>query len=117
MSMMFSKMKDFFHRHRNKFLVSGVLITSSVLLVRYAHQKLREWQERETKEFFERTRKQQHFESTERTCSKTVFSLTTALNKSLTSIVNTEEMIEELRSRPENKIELWEKLKVDIFHR
>lgn len=88
------------------------MITSSVLLMRYAQQKLREWQEREAKEFFERTRKQQHFESTERTCNQTILSLMANLNETLAKTVNTEAVVEELRKRPENKVELWEKLKV-----
>lgn len=108
----FSKIKNFLHRHRNKFVVGGVLITSSVLLMRYAQQKLREWQEKEAKEFFERTRKQQHFESTERTCDQTILNLMTTLNEVLAKAVNTEEVVEELRKKPGNKVELWDRLKV-----
>lgn len=80
--------------------------------MRYAQQKLREWQEREAKEFFERTRRQQHFESTERTCNQTILSLMTTLNEALAKAVNTEQVVEELRKKPENKVELWDKLKV-----
>lgn len=107
----FSKIRNFLNRNRTKFVVGGVLITSSVLLMRYAQQKLREWQEREAREFFERTRRQQHFESTERTCNQTILNLMATLNEAA-RIVNTEEVVEELRKKPENKVELWEKLKV-----
>lgn len=108
----FSRIKNFFYRNRTKFIVGGVLVTSSVLLMRYAQKKLREWQEREAREFFERTRKQQHFESTERTCNQTILNLMSTLNEALVKVVNTEEVVEELRRKPENKIDLWEKLKV-----
>lgn len=110
----FSKIRNFLSRNRTKFIVGGVLITSSVLLMRYAQQKLREWQEREAREFFERTRRQQHFENTERTCNQTILNLMVTLNEAA-RIVNTEEVVEELRKKPENKVELWEKLKVWFY--
>lgn len=108
----FSKIRNFLYRNRTKFVVGGIVVTGSVLLMRYAQQKLRDWQEKEAREFFERTRKQQHFESTERTCNQTILNLVTTLNEALTRAVNTEAVVEELRKKPENKVELWEKLKV-----
>ncbi|KAF5279436.1 hypothetical protein FQA39_LY05546 [Lamprigera yunnana] len=108
----FSKIGGFLNRHRNKFFVGGVVLWGSVLLSRYAQQKLKEWQQQEAKEFFERTRKQQHFESTERTCNQTIISLTNPLNESLMKTISTEEILTELRSNPPNKIELWNRLKV-----
>lgn len=111
----FSKMKDFISRHRTKFVVGGVIVTGSILLTRYAQQKLREWQEQEAKEFLDRTRKQQHFESTERTCNQTILSLMSALKESLNKIMDTEGLIVKLRNKPENKLELWEQLKVMYF--
>lgn len=108
----FSKIRAFLNRHRNKIVVGGIIISGSILLTRYAQQKLLEWQEREAREFLERTRKQQHFESTERTCNQTVVNLMTSMIESLAKAVNTEEIIEELRKKPENKLELWDKLKV-----
>lgn len=113
----FSKIKNFLYRNRTKFIVSGTLIASSVLLMRYAQQKLRDWQEKEAREFFERTRRQQHFESTERTCNQTILNLMATLNETLTKAVNTEEVVEELRKKPENKVELWERLKLLVFVR
>ncbi|KAK4872362.1 hypothetical protein RN001_014391 [Aquatica leii] len=111
----FSKIGSFFNRHRNKFVVGGVVVWGSVLLTRYAQQKLKEWQQHEAKEFFERTRKQQHFESTERTCNQTIINLTNALSESLLKAVNTDEILTELRNNPPHKVELWERLKVLVF--
>lgn len=111
----FSKIGGFLNRHRNKFFVGGVVVGGSILLTRYAQYKLKEWQQNEAKEFLERTRKQQHFESTERTCNQTILSLITALNESLTKCLNTDEIIEELRKNPDNKLELWDKLKVHNY--
>lgn len=108
----FSKLRDFLYRHRNKFLISGIVVTGSVLLTKYSQQKLREWQERETKELLDRTRKEQHFESIERTCSETILNISYALKDAIAKLVNTQDIIAELRTNPNNKIELWNDLKV-----
>ncbi|XP_022915893.1 peroxisomal biogenesis factor 3 [Onthophagus taurus] len=113
----FSKFRDFLHRHRNKFIVTGVLFTGTFFLLRYAQRRLRDWQEREAKEILERTRKQQHFESTERTCNQTIINLSGALKKSLTKILNTDDIVDTLRGNPDNKVDLWEKLKIQTFTR
>lgn len=113
----FSKIRNFLHRHRNKFIATGAVIAGAVLAARYAQYKLREWQERETKEFLERTRKHQHFESTERTCNQTIVSLSQTLHDALSKLLQTEEVVAQLRNNPENRIELWDKLKLLVFTR
>lgn len=110
----FSKIRGFFSRHRNKFIIGGALITGTVILTRYAQQKLRDWQENEAKEFLEKSRKQQHFESTERTCNQTILSLINNLNEALLLEINTEEIVAKLRSNPDDKLQLWEDLKVSF---
>lgn len=112
----FSKLGSFLNRHRNKFFVGGVLVSGSILLTRYAQHRLQEWQQNEAKEFFERTRKQQHYESTERTCNQTILNLVTPLSESLMKATTSiDEILAELRGNPENKLELWERLKVLVF--
>lgn len=113
----FSKFRGFLYRHRNKFLIGGLLIGGSVFLTRYAQQRLREWQEKEAREFIERTRKQQHFESTERTCNQTILNLAGHLHESVSTVVNADDVVAELRDNPENKLELWERLKVSLTNR
>lgn len=113
----FSKIRDFFQRHRNKFLVTGVFVTSAYLASRYAQYKIREWQERETKDFLQKTRKSQHFQSTERTCNQTIMSLSLTLNDTLAKIINTEDIVIELRSNPPNRIDLWDSLKIQVISR
>ncbi|GJQ79702.1 hypothetical protein Trydic_g5849 [Trypoxylus dichotomus] len=112
-----SKLRDFFYRHRNKFLVSGIIITGTIFLTRYAQQRLREWQEREAKEILERTRKEQHFESIERTCNETILNISNALKEAVAKIIDTDSIVTELRTNPENKVELWNDLKVLVFTR
>jgi peroxin-3 len=111
----FSKVRNFFSRHRNKFIVGGVIIGGSIFLTRYAQQKLKEWQEKETLEFLERNRKHQHFESIGRTCNQTILNLSAALNETVTRNITTEELIDQLKTNPENKLALWNELKILVF--
>jgi peroxin-3 len=114
---MFSTIRGFLNRHRRKFIVGGILVGGAVLLSRYTQKKLREWQERETKEFLERTRRQHHFESTERTCNQTILSLTPTIREAIVKILDTEKLVIMLRSDPPDKVSLWEELKILAFTR
>lgn len=114
---MFSRIRAFLNRHRRKFIVGGILFGGAVLLSRYTQKKLREWQERETKEFLERTRRQHHFESTERTCNQTILSLTPTIREAIVKVLDTEKLVVRLRSDPPDKVSLWEELKILAFTR
>jgi len=114
---MFSRIRSFLNRHRRKFIVGGIIVGGAILLSRYTHKKLREWQERETKEFLERTRRQHHFESTERTCNQTILSLTPTIREAIVKILDTEKLVIRLRSDPPDKLSLWEELKILAFTR
>lgn len=111
---MFSKVTDFFSRHRRKFVVTGVVVGGSYLAYRYAMKKLIEYQENQTKDFLEQTRRSQHYESTERTCNQVIVGLSSKMFDEIIKLLNSEAIMEQLRNNPtpENKIELWNGLKV-----
>ncbi|XP_046474770.1 peroxisomal biogenesis factor 3 [Neodiprion pinetum] len=109
---MFSRLRGFLYRHRRKFVVSGILVGGIIVATRYTQRKLREWQESETRMFIERTKRQQHFESTERTCNQTILSLAVGLRDTVTSTLNTETIVNKLRHGSNDKIALWNELKV-----
>ncbi|XP_024942651.1 peroxisomal biogenesis factor 3 [Cephus cinctus] len=109
---MFSRLRDFLNRHKRKFIVSGIVIGSLVFLTRYTQRKLREWQEKEVNDLLERSRRRQHFESTERTCNQTILSLATALRESVIKALDTDAVINKLRSGCQDKVETWNTLKV-----
>ncbi|CAH1981339.1 unnamed protein product [Acanthoscelides obtectus] len=113
--MSFSKIRGFFSRHKNKFIVGGTLLVGSVLFTKYAQQRLKEWQERETTEFIERNRKLNHFESIARTCNQTIVSLSGALYEVVSKHFDTEDIVENIKKYPEAKVELWNKLKISVF--
>lgn len=114
---MWSSIKNFLHRHKRKFFVTGVVIGGVYFLTNYAQRKLRQWQEKEAKRFLEMTRKKQHFESTTRTCNQTILSLSKIVTDTILKSLNTEEIVLKLQEMPEIKLELWERMKVLIFTR
>lgn len=114
---MFSTIKGFLSRHRRKFIVTGVVVGGSFLAFKYAQKALRDFQERQTREFLERTRRIQYFESTERNCNQVILGISTDVCNQILKLVNTDEVLERLRKNPENKVELWEDLKIIAFTR
>lgn len=109
---MFSSMRNFLNRHRRKFVVTGVVVAGGVLALRYAQRKLIEYQESKAREFIERTRRTQHFEATERTCNQTIMGLAPNLIEQIMKHLDADRIVEELRTNPNDKIELWNRVKV-----
>lgn len=105
-------MRNFLNRHRRKFLVGGIVIAGGVFTLRYVQRKLIEYQESMAREFLEKTRRTQHFEATERTCNQAIMGLAPNLVEQILKHLDTEQIVKELRQNPDNKIELWNMLKV-----
>uniref|UniRef100_A0A1B6J9X2 Peroxisomal biogenesis factor 3 n=1 Tax=Homalodisca liturata TaxID=320908 RepID=A0A1B6J9X2_9HEMI len=112
---MISYFKEVVKRHKKKIIFIGIVVGGAVLGSRYAQRRLIEWQEKETKEFLERTRKQHYFESTEKTCNQTIIFLSSTLREKISNCVNCDEILNKLRQGASNKVELWEELKVLVF--
>lgn len=110
-------MKNFFANHRRGLAIGGIVIGGSVLAVRYAQRKLHEYQLEQAKAFLEKNRRTQHFEATERTCNQVITNLAPTLCEEILAVLNTDEILEQLRKNPENKAELWNELKVISFAR
>ncbi|EDO43257.1 predicted protein [Nematostella vectensis] len=114
---MWESIKGFFRRHKRKFVVGGIVITGIYIVSRYARWRLDEWRANQELEYIAQARKQHHFESNQRTCSVTLYSLIPSLRDSLLDKLNTEEITAKLREKPANKLELWESLKTLSFAR
>ncbi|XP_062562130.1 peroxisomal biogenesis factor 3 [Armigeres subalbatus] len=114
---MLAAIKDFFYRHRRKFITTGVLLGSGIFLIKIVQYKLREFQERQAKEIAEKFKRMQHFESTERTCNQTIVGLSPTVSDKALKDLSTSEVLEKLRSNPDNKLELWDELKILAFSR
>lgn len=114
---MFSRLRNFVSRNKKKFIVSGIVIAGTGLALRYAQRRLREYQEKQVKEFLEKTRRLQHFESTEKTCDQAIFGLMPGLCDAIIKMLDTDSILLELRTNTDRKLELWEELKFLAFAR
>lgn len=114
---MFSRLRNFVSRNKRKFIVSGIVIAGTGLALRYAQRRLREYQEKQVKEFLEKTRRLQHFESTEKTCDQAIFGLMPGLCDAIVKELDTDAILVELRTNTDRKLELWEELKFLAFAR
>lgn len=114
---MFSRLRNFVSRNKKKFIVSGIVIAGTGLALRYAQRRLREYQEKQVKEFLEKTRRLQHFESTEKTCDQAIFGLMPGLCDAIVKMLDTDSILAELRTNTDRKLELWEELKFLAFAR
>lgn len=114
---MFGSIWSFVKRHRRKFIFTGLIVGGSFCLGRYAHRKLREFQEKEATECLTYFRRQHHFDSNQRTCNMTVLSMLPCLRESLCKKLNSESLTNQLRLKPANKLEIWEELKIISFTR
>jgi len=90
---------------------------SAYLVKHYAEKKFFEWQEREMEQLLERSRKQQHFESTERTCNLTVTSVMLKVESQISRTLDSDAITLLLKNKAPNKKELWDQLKVIAFSR
>lgn len=97
--------------------MTGIVLGSGVFLIKIIQYKLREFQERQAKEIAERFKRMQHYESTERTCNQTIVGLSPTVSEKALKTLGTAEILEKLRSNPDNKLELWEELKILAFAR
>jgi len=114
---MFSKLRSFAERHYRKFVVTGAVVGGAVLLKRYAERKFIEWQEKEMNQLLERSKKQQHFESTEVTCNRTITSVMLKVESTIASCLDSDNITHLLKNKAPNKKELWDQLKVIAFSR
>lgn len=114
---MFSSAWNFVKRHRRKFIFAGAVVGGVYFLGKYAQKKMREIQEREASEYIAQARRQFHFESNQRTCNMTVLSMLPTLREAIIHQLNSESLTALLRTKPTNKLEIWEDLKIISFTR
>ncbi|KAK0151544.1 Peroxisomal biogenesis factor 3 [Merluccius polli] len=114
---MFSSVWSFVKRHKRKFLFTGAVIGGVYCLGRYAQRKMREIGEQEAGEYISQARRQFHFESNQRTCNMTVLSMLPTLKEAIIHQLNSESLTALLKTKPANRLEIWEDLKIISFTR
>ncbi|XP_014836852.1 PREDICTED: peroxisomal biogenesis factor 3 [Poecilia mexicana] len=114
---MFSSVWNFIKRHKKKFIFTGAVVGGVYLLSKYAQKKIQEVQEKEASEYIAQARRQFHFESNQRTCNMTVLSMLPPLREAIVTQLNSESLTAMLKTKPANKLEIWENLKIISFTR
>ncbi|XP_046878032.1 peroxisomal biogenesis factor 3 [Hypomesus transpacificus] len=114
---MLSSTWNFLKRHKRKFFFAGALVGGVYFLGKYARKKIRDIQEREAAEYIAQARRQFHFESNQRTCNMTVLSMLPTLREAIIHLLNSESLTSLLKTKPTNKLEIWEDLKIISFTR
>lgn len=112
---MLAHIKKLFNQHKKKIIVVGVIVGSTIVGTKYAHHRLIDWQEKETKAFLEKTRKQQYFESSEKLCNQTILYLSSTLKENILELVDCESVVNKLRDGATDKFALWQELKMLVF--
>jgi peroxin-3 len=114
---MFSGIWNFVKRHRRKFVFAGAVIGGAIVVSKYAKKKFQELQDDEAAECLSYARRQHHFDSNQRTCNMTVLSMMPTVRDALLQAMDSESLTAQLKNRPDNKIEIWETLKIMSFTR
>ncbi|KAK9531891.1 hypothetical protein VZT92_011283 [Zoarces viviparus] len=114
---MFSSVWTFVKRHKRKFIFTGAVVGGVYFLGKYAQKKIGEFQEKEATEYIAQARRQFHFESNQRTCNMTVLSMLPPLKEAIVHHLNSESLTALLKDKPDNKLEIWEDLKIISFTR
>uniref|UniRef100_A0A6Q2Z2L9 Peroxisomal biogenesis factor 3 n=1 Tax=Esox lucius TaxID=8010 RepID=A0A6Q2Z2L9_ESOLU len=114
---MFSSTWNFLKRHKRKFVFAGAFVGGVYFLGKYAQKKIREMQEHEASVYINQARRQFHFESNQRTCNMTVLSMLPTLREAIIHHLNSENLTTLLKTKPANRLEIWEDLKIISFTR
>lgn len=114
---MFSSVWNFVKRHRRKFVFAGVVVGGAYVALQYGRKKFKEMQDQEAADCLAFARKQHHFDSNQRTCNMTVLSMLPSLREALMQAIDTESLTAQLKSKPSNKVDIWEELKILSFTR
>lgn len=114
---MFGCIGRFFKRHNRKMIFLGVFGSGVVIGYKYFQAKVSEIQEKEAEASIVFARKQHHFDCNQRTCNRTALSMLPNLKSAILQTIDTESLTQQLKSSSNNKLQIWEELKLLSFTR
>jgi len=113
---MYDSVKKFVSRHRRKLIISGALFCGTAYVVYTVKKKFAEKKEKESREYLERCRRQQHYEATENTSDRMIAEFLKQLYvKYFSTNLRVEDIIEKLKKQ--NDLALWEQMRTCVFTR
>ncbi|XP_076310313.1 peroxisomal biogenesis factor 3 isoform X2 [Tachypleus tridentatus] len=111
---MLKKVFHFIRRHQKKILIGGGVMVGVFWLNKYLHSKLIDFELKQTTEYVEQLKKQQHFEGTIQTCDSSTISLVPKVWEHLLMLLDFDQVLEMLKLKSGNKLQLWEELKINL---
>ena len=114
---MFVSIRDFYRRHRRKLWMSGVVIGGVYAAGKYISYKVDEWQTVKLQELQSSAKQEFHFESNQKVCTETFISFLPNIRNVIMERLDAEQLLEILKMKPENKLEIWDQLKIFSFTR
>jgi len=113
---MYDSVKKFISRHKRKLIISGALFCSTAYVVYTIKKKLAEKKDKESREYLERNRRQQHYEATENTSNRMITEFVKQLHvKYFSKHLRIENIIDKLKKQ--NDLALWEEMRICVFTR
>lgn len=113
---MYDSVKKFVSRHKRKLIISGALFCSTAYVVYTIKNKLAEKRDKESREYLERSRRQQHYEATENTSNRMITEFVKQLHtKYFSKNLRIENIIDKLKKQ--NDLVLWEEMRICVFTR
>jgi len=109
---MLTSMNNFYRRHRRKIWIYGAVATGAYAAGKFVSYKIEEWQHARVEESQNAKRKHFHFESQQKTCTSTFLSFLPNIRNVIMEKLNTEQLLDILKMKPANKLEIWDQLKV-----
>jgi len=109
---MFSCVRNFANRHKEKLFWAGLTVGSVSLLGKYVEHRLKSWQQQQADDLLEQHKFKKHYEKTLRVARTMVLKLLPKVRAMLERELSSTELLESLKSDPENKRKYWEELKM-----
>ncbi|GAB1607372.1 peroxisomal biogenesis factor 3-like isoform X1 [Argonauta hians] len=114
---MFDYVRKLFKKHHRKLVFMGVFGSGAFMGLKYVQYKIKEFWLKEAKANETYSIKQQHFSSNQKTCNHTALSMLPKLREHLLNVIDTETLTQQLKTSPENQLQLWSQLKILSFTR
>ncbi|XP_055376293.1 peroxisomal biogenesis factor 3 [Condylostylus longicornis] len=115
---MFSAIGYYIDPRKRKILaISGLILGFIIFISKYIQKSIQNYQSKQFVSYLERSRKFQHYESTERTCNQAIQGFTSNICDNLMKQINTGDILDKLKTKEGDKVSLWNELKIKTFVR
>lgn len=109
---MLTSVQNFYRRHRRKILIYAGVAGGAYAAGKYLRYKFDEWQHEQIDEAQNAARKNFHFENHQKNCTATFLSFLPNVRNVIMEKLNTEQLLDILKLKPANKLEIWDQMKV-----